>query len=48
MGKSIIKFALGTDLRMRKGVFLPGHSNAMVFTATISGGGGLAANVPIG
>lgn len=33
-----ISFAPGADLRMRKGVFLPGHSNAMVFTATFSSG----------
>jgi L-serine dehydratase len=37
-GRFAIAFAPGTDLRMRKGVFLPGHSNAMVFTATFSDG----------
>jgi L-serine dehydratase len=37
-GRFPIKFSPGTDLRMRKGVFLPGHSNAMVFTATFSDG----------
>lgn len=36
-GRFPIKFVPETDLRMRKGVFLPGHSNAMVFTATFSG-----------
>src|ERR1700742_1773772 len=33
-GRFPINFAPDADLRMRKGVFLPGHSNAMVFTAT--------------
>ena len=37
-GRFPIKFTPGADLRMRKGVFLPGHSNAMVFTATFSDG----------
>jgi len=37
-GRFPIKFAPGTDLRMKKGVFLPGHSNAMVFMATFSDG----------
>ena len=36
-GRLPIAFA-PDDLRMNKGVFLPGHSNAMVFTATFAGG----------
>jgi L-serine dehydratase len=37
-GRFPIKFSPGADQRMRKGVSLPGHSNAMVFTATFSDG----------
>ncbi len=37
-GRFPILFAPAADLRMNKGVFLPGHSNAMVFTATFGAG----------
>lgn len=35
-GRFPVPFTPDTDLRMNKGVFLPGHSNAMVFTATFA------------
>ncbi len=37
-GRFAIPFAPRADLRMNKGVFLAGHSNAMVFTATFADG----------
>jgi L-serine dehydratase len=37
-GRYPIAFAPDADLRMNKGTFLPGHSNAMVFTATFADG----------
>ncbi len=37
-GRYPIKFAPGADLRLNKGVFLPGHSNALVFKATFADG----------
>jgi L-serine dehydratase len=37
-GRFPVLFVPSADLRMNKGVFLPGHSNAMVFTATFAAG----------
>ena len=37
-GRVPIGFAPGADLRLNRGVFLEGHSNAMVFTATFDDG----------
>jgi L-serine dehydratase len=37
-GRFPIRFTPGADLRLNRGVFRPGHSNAMVFTATFADG----------
>jgi L-serine dehydratase len=37
-GRFPIPFAPDSDLRLNKGVFLPGHSNALVFRATFADG----------
>lgn len=37
-GRFAVPFTPSADLRLNKGVFLPGHSNAMVFTATFADG----------
>lgn len=38
-GRAPVAFSADEDLRLRRGEFLPGHSNAMVFTATFADGG---------
>jgi L-serine dehydratase len=37
-GRSSVRYVEGEDLRFRRGEFLPGHANAMTFTATYESG----------